>query len=294
MSSDHYSMTCPHCQRKVKFPEKAIGKTAPCPGCHNPLLINPTEDVPPIRPPPVIPQMEQQRNSSRPPQRVQPLPIVEAVVVPPPIPASQPDSPPALPAMSDAASRVPSTTPSKSRAPLILGLVGGGCTVTAIIFAVATVLFINHAVNAPLQKVIHDDRRNEGVTANAHYNGLDFSTLVFDLKDISGTTSRADVFRVFLHYAHAMKDDKFESVVLAFRGTPKFMITGSYFRKLGEEFDFQNPVYTIRTFPENLQTPDGERAFPVWEGGVFGVVQAQMEDFNKFHDQWYLNDMLKR
>jgi hypothetical protein len=163
-----------------------------------------------------------------------------------------------------------------------------------VVSAVAAVFFLNHAVNAPLQKVIDDDPRNEGVMANAHYDGFEFSTLVFDLKDISGTNSRADLFRVFLHYAHAMKDKDFESVELAFRGTTKFVVSGPYFKTLGKEFDSQNPLYTIRTFPENLQTPEGERAFPVWEGGMLGVLQAQMNDFNEFHDQWYLNDLLKR
>ena len=53
-------------------------------------------------------------------------------------------------------------------------------------------------------------------------------------------------------------------------------------------------MYTIRTFPENLRTPDGERAFSVWEGGMFGVLKAQMEDFNEFHDEWYMDDMMTR
>lgn len=293
MSSDQYSMICPHCQRKVKFPEKAIGKTAPCPGCQNPLLITPTENVPPT-PLPAMPQMDHPDTSSKPPRRVRSLPIAGAIDVPPPNPPSQLESPPALPAVFDAAPRGPSKALPKSRTPRILALVGGGCAAVVAVLVVAALFIINHAVNAPLQEVLDDDPRNQGVVASAGYRGFDFSTLVFDLKGVSGTNSKADVFRVFLHYAHAMKDEEFESVELAFRGTPKFMMNGSYFQKLGEELDFQNPLYTIRTFPENLQPPDGERAFPVWEGGVLGVLKAQMEDFNEFHDQWYLNDMMER
>lgn len=80
-------------------------------------------------------------------------------------------------------------------------------------------------------------------------------------------------------------------VYLCYKGTPKFTISGSYFSRLGNEYSFQNPVYTMRTFPENLLTKDGLRAYPEWEGGIFGVLERQMQDFNDFHDKWYLDDM---
>jgi hypothetical protein len=47
----------------------------------------------------------------------------------------------------------------------------------------------------------------------------------------------------------------------------------------------------MRTFSENLVTPDGQRAFPVWTGGLLGVLQKQMEDFNEFHQRWYIRDL---
>jgi hypothetical protein len=51
-------------------------------------------------------------------------------------------------------------------------------------------------------------------------------------------------------------------------------------------------VYVIRTFPEKLTTPGGVSAFLTWEGGLLGVANKQMEDFNDFHDQWYMQDLL--
>ena len=44
------------------------------------------------------------------------------------------------------------------------------------------------------------------------------------------------------------------------------------------------------TFPENLLKVDGSRAYPTWAGGLLGVSGKQVEDFNDFHRQWWLQD----
>jgi hypothetical protein len=207
---------------------------------------------------------------------------------PPPIPVETNDVI-GKPAFPPAAKQTISPRPAWSAVPIIVG-VGAGVVVTLALAAIGLVFAINNAVNGPLQKTIAADPRNAGVEASARYGDLAWSILVFDLKNISAKNSRADVFRVFLQYAAAMKDNKFDSVRLAWRGKVKFVIDGAYFRKLGREFDFQNPVYTIRTFPENVRTPAGARAFPEWKGGMLGVVNAQMDDFTHFHDQWYWDD----
>ncbi|BCG73329.1 hypothetical protein MesoLj113a_44870 [Mesorhizobium sp. 113-1-2] len=67
---------------------------------------------------------------------------------------------------------------------------------------------------------------------------------------------------------------------------------GDYFRQIGREREWQNPVYVIRTLPENLKRIDGEPAFDTWTGGWLGVASKQMEDHAEFHKQWYLRDML--
>ncbi|BAV45427.1 Uncharacterized protein MLTONO_0524 [Mesorhizobium loti] len=67
---------------------------------------------------------------------------------------------------------------------------------------------------------------------------------------------------------------------------------GDYFRQTGREREWQNPVYVIRTLPENLKRIDGEPAFDTWTGGWLGVASKQMEDHAEFHKQWYLRDML--
>jgi hypothetical protein len=45
---------------------------------------------------------------------------------------------------------------------------------------------------------------------------------------------------------------------------------------------------------KELYTPDGSRAFDTWTGGTLGVLNAQMEDFSKFTNAWFLQDEIRR
>jgi hypothetical protein len=147
-------------------------------------------------------------------------------------------------------------------------------------------------VQRHLGTVLEMDARNAGVRAFAHYGHfVDGGTVVFDLRGIGPENSMADVFRVLTQFSQALKDRRFGRVELAFRGTTKFVVDGAYFQQLGLEFEKQNPIYTIRTFPEKLVRPDGTRAFGQWSGGLIGVLSQQMKDFNAFHEQWYLDDL---
>jgi len=166
-------------------------------------------------------------------------------------------------------------------------------TLVGLVVAVGSVLGANYAfVGAALTDAIKSDPRNVGIEASAHYeNYISPSVLVFNLTKVSENNSPADVFRVFLQYSERMKNKSFDRVMLAHNGKVKFQIQGEYFKNLGMEFQDQNPVYTIRTFPENLSRPDGTQAFGTWTGGILGVLAEQMNDFNKFHQEWYINDI---
>ena len=150
----------------------------------------------------------------------------------------------------------------------------------------------NSKLQSTVDGLIDFDSRNAGIEVRSYYrNTFDRSVAVFDLHSVSGSQSRLDVFRVFLDFAEALQEQSFEWVVLAYKGDPRFKIEGSYFNQLGQERDWQNPTYTIRSFPENLRTLPGARAYPEWTGGLFGVLEHQMKDFNDFHSKWYLDDM---
>ncbi|WP_220270203.1 hypothetical protein, partial [Klebsiella pneumoniae] len=82
---------------------------------------------------------------------------------------------------------------------------------------------------------------------------------------------------------------KGSKVYLSYRGKDKFYLKGEYFKTLGQEYGIQNPVYTLRTIPENVYMLNGERAYSVWEGGLLGVMGKQMEDLSDFSKAWYLD-----
>ena len=152
----------------------------------------------------------------------------------------------------------------------------------------------NHsAVQGPLQDVLSGDPRNKGIEASSHFGSyVDSRLLIFDIKAVDAEKSPADVFRVLLQFAEAVRGRHFDKVVLAHRGKAKFQLEGSYFRQLGEEYSTQNPIFTMRTFPEHLVRPDGTKAFGGWTGGLLGVVKEQLDDFGEFHRQWYVDDMV--
>ncbi|MGW6778320.1 hypothetical protein ACWF50_09740 [Brucella pseudogrignonensis] len=159
------------------------------------------------------------------------------------------------------------------------------------IIALFTLLVIGNAtyVSIPSWSAKSNDPRNEKVTILAHLRwGIDPTTLVIDVLDIEPTASMMDVDRSLFDIADALKGRSFQHVELAFRGKSKFRMKGTYFRTIGLERNFQNPVYTIRTMAENIQNLNGSPAFSTWTGGLLGVMGRQMEDHNELHQRWYI------
>lgn len=145
-------------------------------------------------------------------------------------------------------------------------------------------------LQVPMNNVISNDSRNSGIELAVSYDSyINFKTIVFDLEEFKGKAP-VDLFRAFLQYADAMQKQKFDYVILSYRGNRKFKIPGNYFKQLGSEYSTQNPVYTMRTFPENLLHLDGTKAYGQWTGGVLGVLKQQMEDFNDFIRKWTETD----
>jgi hypothetical protein len=167
---------------------------------------------------------------------------------------------------------------------LLLGAVVGGIW-----------LYNESDLDKPLHRVLVADPRNHVVQAGAHFDGwVDTETVVFDLNDVSGDASNLDVFRVLLQFAQALKDQRYAKVILSAYGQKKFSIPGAYFQFLGREFATQNPVYTIRTFPNHVAAMDGSQPFPEVTGGIFYVLPKEMEDFKAFNQRWYVDDFVMR
>lgn len=117
-------------------------------------------------------------------------------------------------------------------------------------------------------------------------------TVVFDLRSVSMEASAIDVDRVLLRFAETQQHRRFNTVILAYQGQAKFVLKGEFFKQVGSDFSNQNPIYILRTLPENVYKTDGSPAFGTWTGGLLGVVGKQMEDLNRFHQQWFLDELV--
>lgn len=170
-------------------------------------------------------------------------------------------------------------------------------TVLSVVVLVSLIIYISNylLLQSKMNEILKGDPRNQGLDISVHYSHyINPNIIVYDVKEVSGNNSMADVFRVFLQFADGTKEKKYTAIELAHNNTTKFILDGESYQVIGNEYSFQNPIYTIRTFPEKLKKPDGTPAYSQWSGGVFGVLQKQMEDFNDVHKKWYLDDMSKK
>lgn len=164
------------------------------------------------------------------------------------------------------------------------------------LFLIGLIFSFNYfMLQNPLNKELKKDERNEGINIGVHYKYYILTNeLVYDIKSIKEDKAPLDMFRVFLTSAKYFKEKTFNKVELASRSNSKFYITGEYYKLLGIEFEEQNPIYTLRTFPENVYLLDGTKAYEEWSGGLFAVLKSQMEDVMDFNKKWYIDDFSKQ
>lgn len=165
--------------------------------------------------------------------------------------------------------------------------------VTAVAGAMGALWLWNYAaVGAPVGDALAGDVRNPSGAMVAHFAGyMDPSTLSLDLKADAAAVSCADISRMLFTSARAVGDRKFDRVLLARNGRPKFLLEGPYFSRIGLEYETgQNPVYLMRTLPENVFTLDSAPAYSTWTGGMIGVLGKQMDDLNHFCRDWTAED----
>lgn len=145
----------------------------------------------------------------------------------------------------------------------------------------------------PVSQALSKDSRNKSIQVATYYEyAIIPSVLVFDLRSVSAATSQIDVMRVFFQAADSLRDKSFDKVILAYKGKAKFAVGGDYFKTLGNEYSWQNPILLTRTFAQNVKQLDDTPAFSTWTGGLFGVMQNQLDDLASLHRQWYLNDWI--
>ena len=155
------------------------------------------------------------------------------------------------------------------------------------------VLLLNYvSLSMPANSALNEDARNAGVHTWIHYEYfINPSTLVIDLRDVDSDKSTADVFRALFQIAEEFEGRDFSKVYLSSKGTKKFYIQGAYFEELGSSYSYQNPIYLLRTFPENTFLLDGTKAYSTRTGGALGVMNKQMEDLNELAQDWFMEDL---
>ena len=156
-----------------------------------------------------------------------------------------------------------------------------------VVAVVAAVIVYNLTVWMPASNAIRADSRNSGLGIHVYRTWLVHPRdITVDLASADGVAT-IDLTRSLFQSAEALKDREFGQVSLARQGKTVFVMKGSDFAELGQEYAAgQNPIYLVRTLPEKIYRPDGSPAFGTWTGGWLGVLGRQMDDVNGFGQAW--------
>jgi hypothetical protein len=161
----------------------------------------------------------------------------------------------------------------------------GALSIVATVFAGNFLFAERHAFSA-----LNADSRHQGISIWAYYRfGLVPTSMVVDVRSFEEGKLSIDVIRVLYQIAERMKDREFNEIRLAYRGHTRFLLDAKYFHRIGQEYAFQDPVYTIQNLPEHLYLPAGTRAFDNSSGERLGVM-TPMQDFSTFIEAWFLRD----
>lgn len=110
--------------------------------------------------------------------------------------------------------------------------------------------------------------------------------IVFDLQDPRADARKVDLIHLVYQFAYEAKDLSWDHLVLSARGNDVYLMQRSDVDPLADEYTTGNPLYSIRKWPSILRNPDGVSAYPEYEGGLIGVLGAEMDDVNQALDRW--------
>lgn len=158
---------------------------------------------------------------------------------------------------------------------------------------VGALYFYNYfTLQIPINNVLTMDSRNVGLQVSVRYNYyVDFNNVNFSLQDIKDN-SHEDIIRSFFQYAWVLTTNglEFDHIYLCRQGERKFMIEGTFFKRLGEEYNVEEPMLMVFNFPKNLYYPDGTRVYPDYTEEATGsdlvLATRQLKDFNEFMKKW--------
>lgn len=133
----------------------------------------------------------------------------------------------------------------------------------------------------PMNQVLRASPSFEGIRVSTHYRYWVIpGEIIYNLEGVGGKHT-IDVHTVLLEYAKRLKDDRFRSIELQFRGRPRFTVQGSAFRKLGREYHRRNFAYVLFDFPRLIYgapepSPEGD---------------SDRDALLEFHNHWYADEL---
>lgn len=133
----------------------------------------------------------------------------------------------------------------------------------------------------PMNQILQASPAFQGIEVSTHYRYWVMpGQIVYNLQSVDEKHT-IDVHTVLLEYAKRVKNDRFRSIELQFRGRPKFTVQGSAFRRLGQEYDRRNFAYVLFEFPRMIYgAPE-----PSTEG------DSDRDALLEFHNYWYADEL---
>ncbi len=141
-------------------------------------------------------------------------------------------------------------------------------------------------VQQPMNDVLRENDAFRGMEVSAHYEyWVVPGVVVYDLRQLSFRQTPIDVHTAFLEFAKRMRAKRYSRVDLSWRGTAKFSIDGSSFRRLGEEYARHNFDFVLYRFASLFKPAPGTHIPP--QG-------SDRDALVEFHREWYGEDVMTK
>lgn len=144
-----------------------------------------------------------------------------------------------------------------------------------------TAIVYNAAVTVPVFQQLRSDPSVELIVYREHL--ISPRSIVVDVRGVRG--SMFDVDFALRRAADALRGRKFDRIVLANDGQPRFILDGAYFLDLGES---PHGKWRIWEITNHVTTLEGAAVFePVSDDGGDDARVDGLERHNTLHERWW-------
>jgi len=151
--------------------------------------------------------------------------------------------------------------------------------IITVIVVWVTIYLVNYfLLQSPLNKVIKEDCRNQGLVALASFkHRIDYRVLVFDVRKIGKPGGPPAVFRALFQLSKELQDWKFEEVIIAYKGDDKFFLDGTVFEQLGVNYGHKGSRDMLLDVAQNLRFMNGDRVLTKAPGNYAALLQQELK-----------------